>query len=191
MTTHLHKKDIWKMAALMLGESELRENSKIYRLLDAFYNTVRDDELRQNCWSFALKTVELAAHPQEPQGAYTRQFQLPNDCVFLTPLTLNGDPEKRSIPYLIEADRILTHAEAPLTIRYVSNDVPEGAFDPSFTLALATSLALMVTHNITGKNSYLERLTGQYEKALMRAESANALEAPILYEEPLDIISVR
>ncbi len=194
MPSGLAKIGLWKMAANMLGELPLTsvdDDSRIARLLDDEYDQARDSELRKHHWNFAIKRASLPADVHKPAFGWARSFTLPADYIALLPLTSDGQGASPSLSYVLEGQHILCDATAPLKIRYVFRETREGYFDPLFADALAASLALRISHNITGKSSYMDRINALYEKAVSAARLNDAIESPILHLEPSEHEMVR
>lgn len=194
MPSGLSKIGLWKMAANMLGElalSSVDDDSRIARLLADEYDQARDSELRKHHWNFAIKRAGLAADLEPPGFGWARSFTLPSDYIALLPVTTDGQGTSPSLAYVLEGQKILCDAKAPLRIRYVFRETREGYFDPLFADALAASLALRISHNITGKSSYVDRINALYERAVSTARLNDAIESPLLHPEPSEHEMVR
>lgn len=158
------------------------------------YDSVRLSELRANFWSFSIKRASLAASTTAPLFGKANYFPLPADFLMLAPPdqdtnvpfggvgvasgnganTQYSDWQIESMPDGTNA--IASNDPTPLYIRYVSSDVLEGAFDPSFAESLAASLAVETCEELTQSNTKLQNLSAIYKNAIESAKKRNAFE---------------
>lgn len=175
-------------ALTKIGEgriTSLAQASESARVLNACFEQVRDAELRRRKWRFALARVSLAALADAPAFGYTRQFQLPSDCLrvwsvgeiatgaFPDQLYTSLDAED----YAIEGRVILTDLDAPLAIRYTQRVTDPVQFDAAFVEALAARLAYEIASSLGKAGSDRDDALRDYKMALAEAVHANAIEA--------------
>lgn len=189
MPSAITKDYIFTLVADALGEPVVA--GKIKRLLENRYEQTRDSELRKNYWNFAMSRAEVAADAVRPAFGWLYRYEVPSDFIALLPPTEDGRPESATILYTLEGRFILTDKPAPLRFRYTARQTTVGYFDPLFVDALVARLAMDLAHNITGKNSYVDRATAAYDKALEGAEHNDAIENPRAYPEPSEVIAAR
>lgn len=159
--------------------------------LNIAYPAVRDKELRQRRWRFALERTQLVADAVAPSFGFTLRFPLPADCLRVIQVgQYDLGPnlsDYRAAPtelWSIEGRAILTNLSAPLPIRYIKRIEDTGLFDASFVEALASRLAYDTCYRITQSNEREDRCMRDYSLALSEARRTNALE--VAPSEPSD-----
>ena len=171
--------DICNRALQKLGAKRIgliTENSPNARACIALYDQLRDAELRNHPWTFAIKRAEIAKDATDPAWGRDASFQLPTDFLRL----INTYPEMNDpfTDFEIEGRKILTNRAAPLRIRYIARITDENVMDVLFTEALASRLAIELGEEITQSNTKKQLLYGEYEENINRAKKANAIERP-------------
>jgi len=71
---------------------------------------------------------------------------------------------------------IVSDQPSPLYIRYISNAINEGNFDPSFSEAFACSLAIAICEELTQNTQKLAQIEQIYIKVMGEARKRNAYE---------------
>jgi hypothetical protein len=71
---------------------------------------------------------------------------------------------------------IVSDQASPINIRYVSQNVTEGLFDPSFAEAFAALLAVETCEELTQSSSKLQQAGKIYDDAMEDAKQRNAFE---------------
>ena len=186
--------DFGNMALQMLGASSivsLNDDSDNARALTIAYNMVRDRELRVHRWKFSILRANLPALSTAPvNGIYGAAFQLPPDNIRVLnvgdwdPGTDRSDYRYRTTAeYSIENGKILTSIAAPLSLRYVSNAIPEGQWDPAFGFAFSARLAWQCCEKITQSVEKRKLAMQEYAQAIKDAIRANSLESPPVYND--------
>lgn len=186
--------DIYNMALDLLEEAPVTSASDgkpATNWLNRNYPTARDGELRRHSWNFALTRTSLPADAAAPAFGWDRAFTLPADCLAVQALTEGGRQNGAPVPYEVEGDKVLTHAPAPLRLRYVRRVTDEGRFDPLFVEVLVAKLAFKMGHWLTGKRSFAERALVTYQDALASARLADALESTFPHVYADDVIAIR
>jgi len=152
----------------------LSENSRNARSMNVAYTSVRDDLLRSHPWSCAIKRVQLAADPAEPDFTFARKFELPSDWLRMLP----RDPSVNynDTDWTIEERWVLTNDSAPLEIRYIFRLVDPTKMDSSFREALSARLAVETCEEITQSNTKYQLLASWYKNAIASARRTNAIE---------------
>lgn len=185
--------DIYNMALDLLQETPVAigDGKPATNWLDRNYGPSRDAELRAAPWNFALRRTELAADVATPAFDWTYQYTAPTNWLAIRDLTQGGKLNEAPILYEMEGDKILTNSPPPLKVRYVIRVTTEGEYDPLFVQVLRTRLAMEMSHWMTGKQSFTERLTQMYRDAVLIARTANAIETTVANVYSDDVIAAR
>lgn len=172
----------------LLGESRiisLDDNTKPAREAKAIYATVRDALLAGYNWNFAKARVALSALSEAPAFQYTKQYQLPSDCLrvwmvgdYYAGLDLTDYRGGPTEEYTIEGRRILTNMAAPLNLKYVKQVTDPNQFDPCFIKALGCRLAEDLAEPLTQSDSKRQRAEDKFKAELSAAVRANAISNP-------------
>lgn len=184
-----NKTEVVNRALVKIGANTIAspdEASEQARKALMVFETVAQNELRRQAWSFAKKRATLAPLAVPTGGDdFSASFNLPADCLRL--VTLNGGWVFNSIresnsglppTYAIEG-RTLQARETTAKIVYVA-DVSDSvalwdaAFVEAFACRLATELVQTITKNLPLKQS----LRQDYLEALREAKRTNAIELP-------------
>lgn len=156
--------------------TDLDEDSRNARAVNAAYEPVKLAELRKHSWTCAVKRAQLAASSTAPAFTKTNAFPLPADFVRLLP----QDPEDNfnTDDREIEGRSIITNEDAPLNIRYIYDVTDPNEMDALLREALAAKLAEAVCEEITQSNSKIATANAAYRDAIADARRANAIEKP-------------
>ena len=177
----------------MLGQpsiGSINENSRGAKSMLRAYDSVLLAELRSNTWKFAIKRASIAASAFPPIFGKPHAYPLPGDFLYLAPDEINYHLAKNR-DWEIEGLQIITSDPTPLEVRYVSSNITESTFDALFAEALAYSLALATSEELTNSNSKLQNISGLYDQVIKRARKRNSIEsAPVKPPVP-SWISVR
>lgn len=167
----------------------LGDNTKEGREANSMFNIVRDAELRAHDWRFAIKRKAVAALVDAPPFGYAYQYRPPADCLKLLQVgdwypgaDLTDYVGADTSEYAVETDGvtvvILTDYAAPLNLRYVARIEDPALFDSLFVEAFACKLAMELAEPITQSSTKRELATREYDRAVMMAVRANAIEKP-------------
>lgn len=163
---------IANMAATALDErfiTSLDQGTTLATFVASQFGYVRDEMLRVYPWAFAKKRAALAADPVAPEFGYRYQYRLPADCLRLLPVRTGGRVDGAPVEYELESGFILTNEPAPLRVRYIRRVVVPTEFDALFARAMGMKLALLAAHRVTGKASYMDRVSGMLAQAMSDA----------------------
>jgi hypothetical protein len=180
---------IMNMALIKLGADSITsrtDNKNSARVMNSIYEMVRDAELRRHRWRFAIRRASLAALTDSPlTGPFALQYQLPVDCLRVLAVgddypsaDLSDYRTQSSSEFSVESQKILTNFPAPLSLRYTARISDTGVFDPAFTEALASRLAMSGCERITNDKPARQLALADYRMAIKEAITANALENP-------------
>lgn len=172
MPSSLTEVDIMNRALTKLGERTIAsrtENNERARVMDAIYEPVRDDLLRENPWNFAIVEDTLAADPVAPAYGFAKRFAFPADMLYMIAT------ENRT-PYRLIGNFIHSAADNSLNIRYVARITDASQFDTGFTEALALKLAHEAAPRLSENTSQQDLLFRDYNLALIKAKKFDGQE---------------
>ncbi len=149
--------------------TSLDDNVKSARACARMFDSVRDAELRDHQWNFATARASLPALDEVPVYGFSKQYQLPGDCLKVVEINPVAD-------WKIEGRRLLTNITAPLRIKYIRRVRDTSSFDALFTEALAARLAQELSETLTQSNSKKRAAQEDYAQAIRRARRADAIE---------------
>lgn len=150
------------------------ENSEAGEWADAVYVAARDALLAEYPWNFAMKRAALSASTTTPAWGYDYAYPLPADC--LRVLSIEGEPDQTTEPWVVEAGSILTDAIAPLYVRYIEQVTNVGRYSPAFTEALVARLAAEGAYSFTGNVAREQLINELYQARLAIAKRYDAQE---------------
>lgn len=177
------KTDIANRALIKLGQDAillLTDDNKAARTMNYIFDTVADSEVQDNRWKFAIARTQLSALVDPPTFGYAYQYPLPPDYLGLVQVNefyVRSFSSDRAL-WSIEVDNLLTDLAAPLSVRYIRRVNDANDYTPLFVEALACRLAMEACENLTQSDSKFQRVAQQYQAAVMRARSQDALENP-------------
>jgi hypothetical protein len=173
--------------------SSINDLDRGARAMNQAYYPVLNSTLRANFWNFSIKRATLAADAENtPAFGPSFYYNLPGDFVCLAmpdqifvyafgvavAPTTNSNAQYND--WQIEDNNgttaIASSMQSPIQIRYVSNAITEGNFDPSFAEAFSANLALETCEALTNSNTKLEAIGKMYEGAIESARKRNAFE---------------
>lgn len=179
--------DIVNRALSKLGERRimrLDEDSKPAAEANNLYAVVRDAELSEHPWGFAIKRELLAPLADGPGFGFRFAYQLPPDCLRVLqvdcwPTPFLGAPITASTQaWVIEGRRLLTNAAPPVPLKYVAKIEDTSFYPPTFCEAFACRLAVELAEALTGSSSKREMAWMEYKEALRRARRINDIQLP-------------
>lgn len=173
-TTSICNRALQKLGAKPLQALDT-DDSVTARACRQAYEIVRDAELRDHYWSFAMKRAQLAAEATSPTWGRAYQYQLPSDYIMLGPEYVEENNLYRD--WVIEGRYILTDDVAPLYIRYVGQVTDVTQYDPLFAEALSCKLAVELCEQLTQSNSKKATADADYKMTIARAKKRNGIEA--------------
>lgn len=176
--------DICNRALQKLGAERiisLSQDSTSARACNLAYEAVRDAELRSHTWNFSIKRASLAADATAPVYGYDYAYTLPSDCLRL----LSNDHAEDFYPnkWKVEGRKILSNADAPLQIRYVSRVEDTTKYDAMFSEMLSCKLAMEMCEELTQSNSKRQLAAEEYKATMREARKMNAFENPPAEQE--------
>jgi hypothetical protein len=168
------------------------ENSAEARVCRRYFDTARDELLRDFKWPFATEFAELQVLETDPTSEWAYSYQLPSDCLFMRRI-LSGtrnDTESTEVKYrrvgrAIYTDYATTNDEEQtvIEIEYTKEMESTSTYDPDFAMALSFRLAAYIAPSLTGGD--VSKL-GQRTKEFYLI-SVNRAKATALNEEKHDV----
>ncbi len=149
----------------------LTEGSQEARRCNLIYEDVRDDLLASHAWNFAVVRIALATPVDDPPLDWSYIFQIPSDC--LRPLYVEAATGVQDVEYRIESGRVLTNFDDDLTLVYVKRETDPEKYDPLFTAALWTRLAMELAFPLTNDENIVNRAEKRHTAALLKATNAH------------------
>jgi hypothetical protein len=143
-----------------------------------FYDTARDETLRDFAWPFATKFVTLAPVADNPTTEWGKSYRYPSDCVFFRRILsgLRNDTRQSRVPYKVTQDAAglliftdLADAVAEFTIR----ETDPSKYPSDFTMAFSMRLAALIAPRLTGGDPFKvgERAMRLYQIEIERARA--------------------
>ncbi len=161
------------MALLLVGAraiTSVDDDTKGVRVINRFYNTIRDQVLGAHAWKFALAQAQLGRCSTDPLFGYACAYHLPADCIRAVGLS-QQDLEYRIFGQTLETDYDDSGAKAEtLVLEYVKKLTDESLFPALFEKALAYALAAAIARPMVGKNNLALALEQQFRAILNEAQ---------------------
>lgn len=176
--------DIVNAAASLLGSTErvtsLDAVTNLAQHAKAHWAIVIGAMLADHPWNFATSRATLNASPLgDGQFGYERRFQLPPKCLHLLPSRTDDDWADRWEGE-IEDGYLLSDDEAPLNVRFISdqhlNDC--GKWSAPFALAAELAMAAALCEALTGSRTKGADWADRADIALRKAKRRDGLETP-------------
>lgn len=167
------------MAAGILDDfhiSSLDEDHPIGRFMAREFGYVRDEVLQAYPWWPAMKRAAIDPVSQAPAFGWDYAYNLPEDCLRLSPLRAGGSLDGADIPHELENGQVLTNAGGPLKIRYTQRLTNMAKWRPLMARTLAARLAMYAATRVTGKMQYFEKASAEYQRVFFEATHADSLE---------------
>lgn len=178
-TAPLSEVGVASMAAGLLDDyniSDLDDNRPIVRMMAREFGYARDEVLQAYPWHPAVTRASIDPEADAPSFGWTYAYNLPDDCLFLHPLRVDGYINGAPIPYEVELGQILTDQAGPLYIRYTKRLTNIAKWRPLMARVLAARLAIYASTRVTGKIQYFEKAQTEYNRVFFEATRADALE---------------
>lgn len=191
--------ELGNLALQHLGEddriSDPNEDSRAARTVKRAWEPTRLLVLAELSWSFACRTVELAARPpmaEWPIALGRTAFPLPPDLVNLAEI-VEPDLYDESDEFAIETGpngaELLVDDPGPIVIRYVRDgaDIRDPArWSAAFIEAFTARLAWQISDALAAKTSRKDRAERSYFQALRKAKKSNSRTKPMRRAAPTD-----
>lgn len=164
----------------------LTDDSKEAQVMSVSFDILRDDELRRQRWSFAIKRAQLSADATPPLFDYSNRFLMPSDCLrilMVGEFWPGYDPtDYRTGPpglgWGLEGRYIVMNADGPLNLVYIAQIADTTQWDACFVESFACRLAAETCEAITQSSTKRELAWNEYRNSIISARRAGAIEKP-------------
>lgn len=150
--------------------SSLTQNTRVAIIVNAIFESCRDDVLRAHPWNFAIRRATLAPLADPPDHEWSVAYDWPNDC--LRPLEVYPD----TIDWVSEDRKIFCNEPGTIKLKYIYKNEDPSSWDSNFTEALALRIASKIAFALTQSASLSEVLQKRYEKCIAQARSMDGAE---------------
>lgn len=170
--------------------SSITDGSRGARAMLRAYQPVLLRLLRAKFWNFSIQRAQLTQSAVTPAFGPAFYYPLPPDYLMLAPPDqkygvafggfISGPPNVTD--WQIEQMpgegglAIVSDQASPINIRYVSQNLTEGLFDPSFAEAFAALLAVETCEELTQSAGKIQQAGKLYDDAIEDAKQRNAFE---------------
>jgi hypothetical protein len=179
--------DICNMALSYLGVRgiiTLQDTSQTANKCTLFYESIRDQVLRDHPWNFAEKRASLTLLTSVTPIGYDLAYQYPADCLKIrrlhqevtTDTQIDYRVTSQEDAVLRQVGRMILTNEADAKAIYTAKITVENLFDSSFIKAFSLKLAAEMAPSLQGKLDAVSTLTALYTKELDKAEASDATE---------------
>jgi hypothetical protein len=195
--------DIANYALNIIGASNISafdENSKVGRLINQRYESVRDAVFRSHPWNCLIRRAELPQEVEVPVFGYAHQYALPTNPFCLRVLEFsNGSlsyPQDNMTNnsggpvFVIEGRKLLTD-EDTVRIKYIARVTDPQQYDALLIDALSARLASEIAYAATGSTSVSQLADALYRDKLREARFVDATEGAPQKLEASDFIESR
>lgn len=170
------------------------QNDKNTIVLNEFYDSAREQVLKDFDWNFASSYTELSLTgyiPQNPKFLY--EYDYPNDCLFARELISYKDENivEFEIASNINGQKVINTNITPAVIRYTKSVENETFFSTEFVMALCWYLAFLSAPSITGNRSIQNDCLNIYTNILAKSKAINASEGYIKTSESCSWLDAR
>jgi len=149
---------ICNLALAKIGQTPilaLSQNAPRAEKCNAVYSLLRDAELSEHNWKFAVAYSELTVVDEDQDSEYTYSFQLPSD--YLKEVKIDSN----SLDYRIVGDKLYTDADE-ISIEYIRQVADSGEFSAPFVDLLAARIAKELAWGITNNRTLSIDLAEDY-----------------------------
>lgn len=155
------------------------QNDKNTIILNEFYESAKEQVLKDFDWNFANSYRELTLTgniPQNPKFLY--EYDYPNDCVFAREIIpyVNNEIVEFEIAANTIGNKVINTNITPAVLRYTRLVDNEIFFSSEFVMALCWYLAFLSAPSVTGSRSIQSDCLNIYTSMLAKAKALNASE---------------
>lgn len=168
-------------AAALLGSTEkvqsIDDTGRVASAAREHWDDILLMLVAEHPWNRFIERTTLNEAGIAPGHGYARRFALPADCLRWLP----PGPSDRESNFSGEAEGgfILTDAEAPLRIRFISNAKADdvATWAPHFVTTMKDHLASAMAEALTGSQSIQRTMEDRARDSLARAKRRDGLES--------------
>lgn len=154
--------------------TSLNQGTPTANFMNDIYADMRDEVLESHHWNFAVKSEQLAQTTTTPEVEFDYQYALPDD--FLRAVSVHDSNEGTGIARFKMRDGFIESTASQLWLVFVSRVTDANKMPALFRNALSMRLAVEAATGIAESNVMAERMQKNYEKALRRARSSDAMQ---------------
>lgn len=152
----------------------INQDSVNARACNVAYEPVRDAELEDHDWNFAIVQASLAEDSDEPDWGRAHAYSLPSDFIRLSPDF--AEDNLNSKDWQIQNGKIYTDDSSPLYIRYVKRVTDPNEMTSLFREAISAKMAMEMCEELSQSNAKKESLKADYDMVIRRAKKSNAFQ---------------
>ena len=163
-------------------------------ILNEFYDSAKEQVLKDFDWNFANSYRELALTgniPQNPKFLY--EYDYPNDCLFAREIIpyVNKDIVEFEVASNVTGQKVINTNITPAVLRYTKSVDNETFFSTEFVMALCWYLAFLAAPAITGNRSIQSDCLSVYTSILAKAKTINASEGYLKNDDSCSWLDIR
>ena len=184
-----------KNLRVSVGIQNTNQTDKNTVVLNEFYESAKDQVLKDYDWNFANSYRELALTgniPPNPHFLY--EYDYPNDCLFAREIVTYNDDED-IVEFEVSANsngqKVINTNRTPVVLRYTKCIDNETFFSTEFVTALCWYLAFLSAPAITGNRSIQNDCLTVYNAMIAKAKNLNASEGYIKTPDKCSWFDVR
>lgn len=168
-----------KNLRVSVGIQNTNQTDKNTVILNEFYDSAREQVLKDFDWNFANSYRELSLTgniPANPKFLY--EYDYPNDCLFAREIIPYTDKEivEFEIASSLQGQKVINTNLTPAILRYTKSVDNEIFFSTEFVMALCWYLAFLSAPAITGNRGIQSDCMNVYMNILAKAKAMNASE---------------
>ncbi len=169
------KIEIINQALSSLGEPPIEtisEDTKQARAAVLIYDDKRDALMQEHLWNFAISRASLPVSMTTPEWGFDNAYQIPSDSLRIVSVEFQDDDS-----WEVEGQTIVTDAEGPLNVKYISRVEDENQMTAQFRETLAALLAKELAEILVKTSTVKADLQQEYSDKLRIARSMDGAEA--------------
>ncbi len=183
-----------KNLRVSVGIQNTNQTDKNTVVLNEFYDSAREQVLKDFDWNFANSYRELSLTgniPQNPKFLY--EYDYPNDCLFAREIIPYSDKkqEEFEVAANITGQKVINTNVVPAVLRFTKSVDNEIYFTTEFVMALSWYLAFLAAPSITGNRAVQSDCLNVYTSILAKAKTINASEGLIFNSDDCPWLDVR
>ena len=148
-------------------------------ILNEYYESARDEVLKDYDWNFANAYRELTPTGNISQNPYfLYEYDYPNDCLFAREIINSSDVKiiEFEVSTTENMQKVINTNYSPAVLRYTKVMTNESFFPVEFAMALSWYLAFLSAPSISANRNLQSDCLNVYSSVLKRAKMLNAQE---------------
>ncbi len=185
---------VLKNLRVSIGIQNANQTEKTTVVLNEYYDSAKEQVLKDFDWNFAIFYRELSLTgniPQNPKFLY--EYDYPNDCLFAREIVsyINDDIVEFEVASNINGQKVINTNITPVVLKYTKNVDSEIFFSTEFVMALCWYLAFLAAPAITGNRNIQSDCLHVYTSILAKAKAINASEGYIKNSDSCSWLDIR